>query len=33
MMTLRIHRDGPNNGKKFYGCMDSPKCNGVVMID
>jgi hypothetical protein len=33
MMVLRIHRDGPNNGKKFYGCMDSPKCNGVVMID
>ncbi len=33
MMTLRIHRDGPNNGKKFYGCMDSPKCNGVIALD
>ena len=32
MMVLRIHRDGPNAGKKFYGCMDSPKCNGVVQL-
>ena len=32
MMTLRIHRDGPNTGKKFYGCMDSPRCNGVVAL-
>src|SRR5258706_7370887 len=32
MMVLRIHRDGPNAGKKFYGCMDSPRCNGVVAL-
>ena len=33
MMVLRIHRSGPDKGKKYYGCMDSPKCNGVVLID
>lgn len=33
MMVLRIHRTGPDAGKKYYGCMDSPKCNGVVEID
>jgi len=32
MMVLRIHREGANAGKKYYGCMDSPKCNGVVEI-
>ncbi len=32
MMVLRIHRNGPNAGKKYYGCMDSPRCNGVVAI-
>lgn len=32
MMVLRIHRSGPNAGSKYYGCMDSPKCNGVVEI-
>lgn len=32
MMVLRIHRNGSNAGKKYYGCMDSPKCNGVVEI-
>ena len=32
MMVLRIHRSGLNSGKKYYGCMDSPKCNGVVEI-
>lgn len=32
MMVLRIHRDGLKAGKKYYGCMDSPKCNGVVDI-
>jgi formate dehydrogenase maturation protein FdhE len=31
MMVLRIHRNG-SAGKKYYGCMDSPKCNGVVDI-
>lgn len=33
MMVLRIHRDGPRSGKKYYGCMDSPKCAGIVSID
>ena len=33
MMVLRIHRTGSDSGKKYYGCMDSPKCNGVVKID
>ena len=33
MMVLRIHRSGSNAGKKYYGCMDSPKCNGVVEIN
>jgi len=33
MMVLRIHRGGPDEGKKYYGCMDSPKCSGVVAID
>jgi len=33
MMVLRIHRGGPNAGKKYYGCIDSPKCSGVVKID
>jgi hypothetical protein len=32
MMVLRIHRNGPDAGTKYYGCMDSPKCNGVVAI-
>jgi hypothetical protein len=32
MMVLRIHRNGSSTGKKYYGCMDSPKCNGVVEI-
>lgn len=33
MMVLRIHRNGSNFGKKYYGCMDSPRCAGVVAID
>lgn len=32
MMVLRIHRNGPNAGRKYYGCIDSPACNGVVEI-
>ena len=32
MMVLRIHRSGSNAGRKYYGCMDSPKCSGVVEI-
>ncbi|HNA53220.1 MAG TPA: DUF2726 domain-containing protein [Anaerolineales bacterium] len=33
MMVLRINRDGPRSGKKYYGCMDSPRCAGLVPID
>ncbi len=33
MMVLRIHRDGPRTGRKYYGCMDSPRCSGVIAID
>ena len=33
MMVLRIHRGGPNSGKKYYGCMDSPGCPGVVRLE
>ena len=33
MMVLRIHRSGPHKDRKYYGCMDSPKCGGVVPID
>ena len=33
MMVLRIQRTGGNSGKKYYGCMDSPRCAGVVPID
>jgi len=32
MMVLRIHRNGPEKGRKYYGCMDSPRCNGLVEI-
>lgn len=32
MMVLRIHRNGLNTGRKYYGCMDSPKCTGVVEL-
>lgn len=32
MMVLRIHRSGPNAGMKYYGCMDSPKCSGLIEI-
>jgi hypothetical protein len=33
MMVLRMHRNGPNSGKKYYGCMDSPRCSGLSPID
>ena len=32
MMVLRIHRNGLNAGRKYYGCMDSPRCSGIVEI-
>jgi predicted RNA-binding Zn-ribbon protein involved in translation (DUF1610 family) len=33
MMVLRIKRTAWNSGKKYYGCMDSPRCAGLVPID
>jgi hypothetical protein len=33
MMVLRIKRTAWNSGKKYYGCMDSPRCAGLVAID
>lgn len=33
MMVLRIHRDSTYSGKKYYGCMDSPRCAGIIPID
>lgn len=33
MMVLRIHRDSAYSGKKYYGCMDSPRCAGMVAVD
>jgi len=32
MMVLRVHRNGRHAGKKFYGCVDSPACIGIVAI-
>jgi len=32
MMVLRISRNGSGAGKKYYGCMDSPRCPGIVAI-
>jgi hypothetical protein len=32
MMVLRIHRNGSKAGKEYYGCMDSPRCEGAVEI-
>ena len=33
MMVLRIHREGPKAGKRYYGCMDNPTCPGVIPLD
>jgi hypothetical protein len=33
MMVLRINRNGKSSEKKYYGCIDSPRCRGVVAID
>lgn len=32
MMVLRIRRTGAASGQKYYGCMDSPRCVGIVPI-
>ncbi len=33
MMVLRINRDSAYTGRKYYGCMDSPRCAGIIPID
>ena len=33
MMVLRVHREGRNAGRQYYGCIDSPHCIGVVEIN
>lgn len=33
MMVLRVHRGGSQAGKRYYGCMNAPACNGVIPID
>lgn len=33
MMVLRFERNGSGIGKKYYGCMDSPRCAGIVPLD
>jgi len=33
VMVLRIHRKGPQAGKRYYGCMNAPSCKGVIPID
>ena len=32
MMVLRVHRDGPQKGGEYYGCMDNPHCPGMVPL-
>jgi uncharacterized protein DUF2726 len=32
MMVLRVNRVGLNAGRKYYGCMDSPRCAGIVEL-
>jgi hypothetical protein len=33
MMVLRIHRNGSGSGKTYYGCIDNPRCAGVMAIE
>ena len=32
MMVLRVHRNGTETGVEYYGCIDSPRCAGLVSI-
>jgi ssDNA-binding Zn-finger/Zn-ribbon topoisomerase 1 len=32
MMVLRVYRSGSKKGKEYYGCMDNPRCPGMVKI-
>ena len=31
--VLRIYRNGPNVGKRYYGCLNAPSCKGTIIID
>jgi hypothetical protein len=31
-MVLRIYRDGPKAGKRYYGCLNSPDCSETVAV-
>jgi hypothetical protein len=33
MMVLRIRRNGADGGRKYYGCMDNPRCPGEVPLE
>lgn len=33
MMALRVHREGSQTGKHYYGCINAPICSGVVEVD
>ncbi len=32
MMILRMVRDGAQKGRKYYGCVDNPRCSGSIQI-
>ncbi len=31
-MVLRIYRDGPNAGQKYYGCLNYPTCQETLAL-
>lgn len=33
MMVLRMHREGAQKGRKYYGCVDNPHCSGLFEIE
>lgn len=33
VMVLRVHREGRQAGKRYYGCMNAPTCDGIIAID
>ena len=33
MMVLRMHREGTQKGRKYYGCVDNPRCSGLFEIE
>jgi len=32
-MVLRFDKNGPFNGNKYYGCLNFPTCQEMVMVD